>query len=297
MSAFGTLKIGLLFAILSLMLVGFGAIIGYFTGYILVWMSLFLVIALVMNVVSYFKSDSIAIKMTHSKIIQREENPLFYGLVETVAKKAGIPMPRVGIMPTDTPNAFATGRNENHAVVVATSGILKMLDENELTAVLGHEISHITHKDILVTTIAATIATIISYIGNMIIFSMLFGEENRGNNGMILLVAAILIPMGAMFVQLGISRSREADADEGSVRLMKEPDALISSLEKISKPLQKRSASPQGSSRNIPQPGAYSSMFLVNNFGGHSLLNLFSAHPSLEKRINNINRVRKELGI
>ena len=164
-NGFGTLKIGMLFAALSLMLVGFGALIGYFTGYILVWMSLFLGIALVMNIVSYLKSDSIALRMTNSKLIQRKDDPRFYGIVEKVVKKAGIPMPRVGIMPTDVPNAFATGKDEKHSVVVATSGILKMLNDEELTAVLGHEISHITHKDILVTTIAATIATIISYIG------------------------------------------------------------------------------------------------------------------------------------
>ncbi len=293
----GRLKMGILFAVLSLMLVGFGGLIGYFTGYIVVWMSFFLAIAVVMNVVSYLKSDSIALRMTKSKLVSRNDNPRLYETVEKVASDAGIPMPRVGIMRTPIPNAFATGRDRNHSVVVATTGILDMLNDNELEAVLGHEISHITHKDILITTIAATIATIISYIGNMIMFSMFFGEGERGNNGIILLVAAILIPLGAMFVQLGISRARETEADSGSVRLVRKPDALISALEKISKPSRAQFSASRNPQGNSPQPGAYSSLFLVNNFGGHSLLNLFSTHPPLEKRIANINKVRKELGI
>ena len=232
----GLAKISILFSVLSLILIGFGALIGYFLGSMLLWISIFFLIALAMNIFSYFKSDSIAIKMTRSKIIERSDNPRFYDIVEHVSQQANIPMPRVGIMPTDTPNAFATGKDKNHAVVVATSGILKMLDDGELEAVIGHEICHITHKDILISSIAATIATLISYIGSMVLFSEFFGGmDERGNSsGIILLVAAILIPIGAMFVQLGISRDREAYADEGSVRLLRKPDALISSLKKIS---------------------------------------------------------------
>ena len=293
-------KIALLFASLSLILVSFGVLIGYFLGDIFIWLSIFLLMAIAMNVFSYFKSDYIAIKMTRSKIIERSDNPRFYDIVEKVSRQAGIPLPRVGIMPTDIPNAFATGKDENHAVVVATSGILQMLNDDELEAVIGHEISHITHRDILISSIAATIATLISYIGNMIIFSEFFGgmDERNSNSGIILLIAAILIPVGAMFVQLGISRDREAYADEGSVRLIKKPDELISSLKKISnvniarrKPILNRNASKN------PQPGAYSSLFIVNNFSTHALTNLFSTHPSLEKRIENINRVRNELNI
>lgn len=296
----GIAKISILFSTLSLILIGFGALVGYFLGGILLWMSIFFFIALGMNIFSYVKSDSIAIKMTRSKIIEKSDNPRFYDIVEKVSRQADIPMPRVGIMPTDVPNAFATGKDENHAVVVATSGILQMLNDDELEAVIGHEISHITHKDILISSIAATIATLISYIGNMIIFSEFFGgiDERNSNSGIILLIAAILIPVGAMFVQLGISRDREAYADEGSVRLIKKPDELISSLKKISdvniarrKPILNRNT------RKNPQPGAYSSLFIVNNFSTHTLTNLFSTHPSLEKRIENINKVRSELNI
>ena len=276
----GIAKISILFSTLSLIFIGFGALVGYFLGGILLWMSIFFFIALGMNIFSYVKSDSIAIKMTRSKIIERSDNPRFYDIVEKVSRQADIPMPRVGIMPTDVPNAFATGKDENHAVVVATSGILQMLNDDELEAVIGHEISHITHKDILISSIAATIATLISYIGNLIIFSEFFGgiDERNSNSGIILLIAAILIPVGAMFVQLGISRDREAYADEGSVRLIKKPDELISSLKKISdvniarrKPILNRNT------RKNPQPGAYSSLFIVNNFSTHALTNLFSA--------------------
>lgn len=295
----GIAKISLLFSVLSLILVGFGSLVGYFLGNLFLWISIFFAIALAMNIFSYFKSDSIAIKMTRSKIIERSDNPRFYDIVEKVSHQANIPMPRVGIMPTETPNAFATGKDKNHSVVVATSGILKMLNDDELEAVIGHEISHITHKDILISSIAATIATLISYIGNMILFSEFFGgmDERNNSSGIILLIAAILIPIGAMFVQLGISRDREAYADEGSVRLLRKPDALISSLKKISNTSIQRKAILNRNARNSPQPGAYSSLFIVNNFSTHSLTNLFSTHPSLEKRIENIKRVRDQLGI
>ena len=296
----GIAKISILFSTLSLILIGFGALVGYFLGGILLWMSIFFFIALGMNIFSYVKSDSIAIKMTRSKIIEKSDNPRFYDIVEKVSRQAGIPIPRVGIMPTDVPNAFATGKDENHAVVVATSGILQMLNNDELEAVIGHEISHITHKDILISSIAATIATLISYIGNVIIFSEFFGGigERNSNSGIILLIAAILIPVGAMFVQLGISRDREAYADEGSVRLLKKPDELISSLKKISNvKIARRKPILNRNTRKNPQPGAYSSLFIVNNFSTHTLTNLFSTHPSLEKRIENINRVRSELNI
>ncbi|MEM0142996.1 MAG: M48 family metalloprotease [Candidatus Parvarchaeum sp.] len=293
-------KVILLFSVLSFILIGFGALVGYFLGNIFVWLSIFLFIAIAMNLFSYFKSDYIAIKMTRSRIIDRSENPRLYEIVEKVSQQADIPMPRVGIMDTDIPNAFATGKDQNHSVVVATSGILKMLDDDELEAVIGHEISHITHKDILISTIAATIATLISYIGNIILFSEFFGGMNERNNssGIILIIAAILIPIGAIFVQLGISRDREAYADEGSVRLIKKPDKLISSLQRISNiDMSHRKITLGRNRQNNPQPGAYSSLFIVNNFSKHTLTNLFSTHPSLEKRIANINRVRNELNL
>lgn len=295
-------RIILLFSVLGLLLIAFGAVIGYFAGNIFVWMGAMFAIAIVINIVSYYKSDSIAIKTTRTKLISESDDPRLYKIVSKVADEAGIPMPKVGIMPSDVPNAFATGRDEKHAVVVATRGILSMLDDDELEAVMGHEISHITHRDVLVSTVAATMAMIISYVGNIILFSEMFGgmDNRNSGNGIMLLLAAILIPIGATFVQLGIARSREAYADIGSVKLVRKPDDLISALKKISAPRSDRNVVrtpfPQRTNRS-PQPGAYSSLFLVNNFGAHTLLNLFSTHPPLQKRIDNINRARKELGL
>lgn len=298
-------KIILLFGVLALILVGFGAIVGYLVGNIFVIASLFFVLAIAMNVFSYYKSDYLAIKMTRTKLIERRDNPRFYDLVRKVSEKAEIPLPRVGIMPSQAPNAFATGRDEKHAVVVATDSILSLLNDDEMEAVLGHEISHITHRDVLVATVAATIATIISFIGNIILFSELYGgmNERNSNASILLLVSAILIPLGATFVQLGISRSRESDADVGSVKLVRKPDQLISSLKKISKPAMS-TRSILGVQNPRPSNGvssnatnAYSSLFIVNNLNAHSLLNLFSTHPSLEKRIATITATKKALGI
>ncbi len=296
-------KIVLLFAVLGLLLIAFGAVIGYFLGNAFLLMSVMFLIAIVLNVVSYYKCDSIAIKTTHTKLIKESDNPRLYKIVKKVSDMAGIPMPKVGIMPSKVPNAFATGRDEKHAVVVATEGILSMLDDDELEAVIGHEISHITHKDVLVSTMAATIAMIISYIGSMVLFSEIFGglDNRNSNNSILLLVAAILIPIGATFVQLGISRSRESYADEGSVRLVREPDPLISALKKISSPAAGTSnraifRNPSNTTRT-PKPNAYSSLFIVNNFGSSALLNLFSTHPPIQKRIENIERIKAELGL
>ncbi len=290
-------KIMLLFGVLAVMLVFFGAIVGVLVGNMLVFMSIFFAIAITMNVVSYYKSDSIMLRLTKTKIISRDENPRFYDLVKKVSETAGLPMPKVGIMQSSVPNAFATGRDKNHAVVVATGSILAMLNDDELEGVVGHEISHVTHRDILVSTVAATIATIISYIGNIIIISELFGGINNRNNnaGLLLILSAILIPLGATFVRLGISRSREAYADTGSVELVKKPAALISALQKISKPLRQPIAAQKRNSS--PVPSAYSSLFIVNNFGGGALLKLFSTHPSLEARVKNITETAKRLGL
>lgn len=297
-------KVVLLFSVLGLLLIAFGAIIGYLAGDIFVWMGVMFAIAIVLNVVSYYKSDSIAIKITRTKLVTETEEPRLYKIVKKVAENANIPTPKIGIMPSDVPNAFATGRDEKHSVVVATRGIMSMLNDDELEAVIGHEISHITHKDIFISTVAATIAMIISYLGNIILFSEMFGgiDNRNSNNSILLIVAAVLIPIGAMFVQLGISRSREMYADTGSVKLVKRPDDLISSLKKISAPKvnSRRNpfvfGQPSPSSRSA-QPGAYSSLFIVNNFSAHALLNLFSTHPPLQKRIDNIEKVKKELGL
>ena len=286
------IKLFLLFSVLAVLLVVIGGIIGYLFGDILLFTSIFLVLAIGLNLYSYFYSDKLALRMTKSKLITETGEPRLYKIVKKVADKVNIDMPKVGVMDTNTPNAFATGRDEEHSVVVATRGILNMLNDDELEAVIGHEIGHITNRDILISTIAATIATMIAYVGNLILFSEIFGGEQRNNNtGILLLVAAILIPIGATFVQLGISRSRESNADITSVKTVRKPDALISALRKIS------DIKPTQSLRNKNNVGAFSSLFIVNNFSSHTLMNLFSTHPSLEKRIADITKAREDLGI
>ncbi len=285
------IKLFLLFSVLAVLLVFLGGIIGYIFGDVLLFVSIFLVLALGLNFYSYFYSDKLALRMTKSKLVTEKEEPRLYRVVKKVADKVNIKMPKVGVMETNTPNAFATGRDEEHSVVVATRGILNILDDDELEAVIGHEIGHITNKDILISTIAASIATMISYIGNIIIFSEIFGGDQRNNNsGVLLLVAAVLIPIGATFVQLGISRSRETNADITSVKTVKKPDALISALRKISNVTPAKVVR----SNNV---GAFSSLFIVNNFSSHTLMNLFSTHPPLDKRIADITKAKKELGI
>ena len=266
-------KIVLLFTLLALFMVAIGGVLGLFLGSFYLVMGLMFIFAISLNVFFYYKSDTIALRMTGSRIISKNENPRFYAIVKKVSEEAGIPLPKVGIMNSSVPNAFATGRDEKHSVVVATTGILEMLDDSELESVIGHEISHVTHRDILVTTIAAAIATIVSYIGNIMLFSMIFNNSSDNNLGFLVILSAILIPIGAMFVQLGISRSRESYADVGSVKLVKKPNELISSLKKISGV--SVNTLPKTATRPAPQATSFSSLFIVNNLSTHSLTNLF----------------------
>jgi heat shock protein HtpX len=290
-------KTMLLFTTLTLLLMLFGLIIGYFLGSPLAFMLLGLIFAGVINFASYAWSDRFVLWSTHTKLIREQDNPQLYSIVRNVAQRANIPLPRVGIVDSPQPNAFATGRGPDKAVVVATSGILKTLTPGELEAVIGHEISHVTHRDVLVASIAATIAGTISYLGQMIIWSSFFGGtgRNRNNNNggiYLMIIAAILIPIGAMLVQLGISRSRESYADQEGARLTQKPQELINALRKISN----RSAATQWAQHNAPSP-ATSSLWIVNPLKGNSWTELFSTHPSLQKRVENISRVAREMGI
>ena len=223
-----------------LMLVGYA--IGLYFGDPLVFMLLGLVMAGVLNFVSYYWSDTIVVKMSRAKIIQESDNPTLFDAVQSVAQKAGIPMPRVGIVSSPQPNAFATGRGPQKAVVVATSGILQALTPTELEAVIGHEIGHVVHRDVLTSSVAATIAGVISYIGNIALFSMMFGglggNNRQGGNPLFFVAAIVLVPLGATFVRLGISRGLEYNADEYGAKLTQNPGALVSALQKISAKVQ-----------------------------------------------------------
>jgi heat shock protein HtpX len=294
-------RMAALFFVLTGLLMLIGYAIGLYFGSPLVFLLGGLVLAGVLNFVSYYWSDSIVVRMTRAKIIQEGDNPTLYAAVQRVAQKAQIPMPRVGIVNSPQPNAFATGRGPNKAVVVATSSILQTLTPTELEAVISHEIGHVVHRDVLASSIAATIAGVISYIGNIALYSMMFGGLNnnnrQGGNPITLVVAAILVPLGATFVQLGISRGLEYNADEYGAKLTQNPGALVSALEKISAKAQVRPMVTGGAnSPSAPSP-ATASLWIVNPFRGSGFLELFSTHPSLQHRVDRLRQIGQQMGV
>ena len=277
------------------MLIGYA--IGLYFGDPLTFMLVGLVFAALLNFATYFFSDTIVVKMARARIIQENENPVLYGVVRKVANEAGIPMPKVGIVQSQVPNAFATGRGPHKAVVVATSSILNTLTPTELEAVIGHEIGHVVHRDVLISSVAATIAGVISYIGNIALWSMMFGGSGRSrqNSGSLigLMLAVVFVPLGATFVQLGISRSFEYNADEYGAKLTRNPGALISALEKISS----RVNSPYSRGQTVTTSPSTASLWIVNPFRGNTLMELFSTHPATQNRIKRLRRVAEEMGI
>jgi heat shock protein HtpX len=296
MSAAIYLKITMLFAVLTGLLMAIGFAVGLYFGDPLSFMLTFLVMAGLFNFVSYYFSDSLVIRMSRARIIQESDNPTLFRVVRNVAQKAGIPMPKVGVVDSPQPNAFATGRGPSKSVVCATSSILQTLTPDELEAVIGHEIGHVVHRDVLMSSIAATMAGAISYIGTMALWSMMLGGGNSRNRNspIVLLVAAILVPLGATFVQLGISRDDEYTADEYGAKLTRNPGGLINALEKISTKVQTRPIANRTS--QAPSP-ATASLWIVNPFRGNSLVELFSTHPSLPHRVERLKRVARDMNL
>ena len=252
-----------------------------------------LVIALVMNVGSYWFSDKIVLATYRARELSPSEAPMLHRMVEELAHNAGIPKPRVCLVPEETPNAFATGRNPQHAVVAVTDGILRLLSPEELRGVLAHEIGHIANRDILVQGIAGVLATVVMYAANMMQFAAIFGggrssDGESGGGGVFgSLLLAILAPVAAMLIQFAISRSREFLADATGARLCGNPHALASALGKLT-----------SYSRQIPMhhgSPATAHMFIVNPFAG-GLKNLFSTHPPVEERVARLEAMRQENG-
>ena len=242
------------------------------------------IFAIAMNVFSYWFSDKIVLKMYKAREVNREQAPELYEIVETLARNAGLPMPKVYITPQESPNAFATGRNPKHAAVAVTSGILRILDRDELAGVLGHELAHVKHRDILISTIAAVMAGAITMLASIAKWSLIFGGISGGNRNrrggiasmLPMLVMAILAPIAAMLIQMAISRSREYMADEDGAKISGHPLWLASALQKLQRgtavaPLQ---ANP-----------ATAHMFIVNPLRGGGIQSLFSTHPPMEERI------------
>lgn len=240
-------------------------------------------IALFMNVGSYWFSDKIVLAAYKAREVSPEEAPMLHRIVDELSREAGIPKPRVCIIPEESPNAFATGRNPEHAVVAVTQGILRLLSEQELRGVIAHEIGHVTNRDILVQSVASVLATVIMYLANFLQFAAIFGggrdSENRGPFGAVAgLLLAFIAPVAASLIQFAISRSREYLADATGARLSHSPEALASALAKLdaySRQLPMREATP-----------ATANMFIVNPFAGKGgITQLFTTHPPVQERI------------
>jgi len=275
------LKTVILLGLLTGLMLAAGYFIGGNYG-----LTIALAIAVIMNFGSYFYSDKIVLRMYKAKPAIKSEYPQLHKIVSEVSKNAGILKPKVYIVPTENANAFATGRNPQNAVVACTQGILKILNEQELKGVIAHEIAHVKNRDILVATIAATIAAVISYLAMMARFAAIFGgmRDDRGGNGLSLLFLAILTPIIAVIIQLAISRSREYLADSTGAEFTKEPKALASALKKLE----------QANKNNHIKFGntATSSLFITNPFSAQGLVSLFSTHPAMDSRIKRLNEMK-----
>lgn len=250
------------------------------------------IFSLIMNYVTYFFSDRMVLAMYQAQPLDRERFGNIYEMVEELCHTSQLPMPKLWYIPTSMANAFATGRNPEHASVAVTQGILDILDEHELRGVLAHEISHVKNRDILVGTIAATLATAISYLATMVRWSFIFGgsrDDRDHSNGLGALVAAIVMPLAAMLIQLAISRSREYLADESGAQCCHDPLALASALEKLHQSTQVHHEEPP-----TPAHASAASLFIVYPFSAKGLVNLFSTHPPMEKRVA---RLRKMAGM
>ncbi len=269
-----TFKTFVLLVFLSAIIIALGGLLGGRGGIIIAF-----VLALLMNAGSYWFSDSIVLRMYRARELSPQEAPLLHRIVEDLARNAGVPKPRVCVVPEEAPNAFATGRDPEHAVVAVTEGILRILNPNELRGVLGHEMAHIAHRDILIQSVAAVMASTIVMLANMVQFSAFFGGGNDGerSNPLFALLIAILAPIAATLIQMAISRSREYLADEGGASYCGEPLALAGALAKL-----------QRAAGQIPMRSGNAStseLFIVAPFFGGGMAKLFSTHPPMEERI------------
>jgi len=275
------LKTTVLMALMTVLLIFIGSLIGGRTGAIIAF-----VFAAVMNFVAYWSSDKIALARYKAQEITREQAPKLYGIVETLVGRAGLPMPRVYIIPSQTPNAFATGRDPKHAAVAITEGALGILNEHEIAGVIGHELAHVKNRDILISSVAATLAGAITMLAMWARFAAIFGGGQGGGRrggGLELLVMAIVAPIAAMLIQMGISRSREYMADAAGARFAGNPDGLANALMKLDDFATRRPM-------NASQTTAH--MFIVNPLRGGGIGKLFSTHPPTEERIRKLRALR-----
>ena len=272
-----TLKTTFFLAVLSVLFIFIGSLLGGQSG-----ATMALMMAAVMNIGAYWFSDKIVLAMYRARQVAEREAPELYGVVRELTMRAGLPMPKVYIMENPAPNAFATGRNPEHSAVAVTTGILGILSRDELAGVIGHELAHIKNRDILISTVAATIAGAISYITHMATWGLMFGggrrnDEDRNPFGSAIAIAVmILAPIAAMLIQMAISRSREYTADESGAVICGNPLSLAGALKKL-----------HAASRRIPMNAnpATAHMFIVSPLSGGGMLSLFSTHPPIEERV------------
>jgi heat shock protein HtpX len=271
---FNLLKTAVLMAAITALFMAIGSLIGGRQG-----MMLALVVALGMNFFSYWFSDSLVLKMYNAQQVDETSAPQFYRMVQELAARAQLPMPRVYIIDEDAPNAFATGRNPEHAAVAATTGILRVLSEREMRGVMAHELAHVRHRDILISTVSATMAGAISMLAN---FAMFFGgrdSQGRQNNPLVGLLVMILAPLAASLIQMAISRAREFEADRGGAEISGDPRSLAAALEKIHRYAQ---GIPLDAAERHPETAQ---MMIVNPLSAGGLRGLFSTHPATEERV------------
>jgi heat shock protein HtpX len=279
-----TLKTVFLMTLLTLLFIFIGQLVGGKQGMIVA-----LIFAAIMNLVTYWFSDKIVLSMYRAQPVQESDNPRLYSIVRRAVTSAHLPMPKVYIIPIDTPNAFATGRNPRHSAVAVTQGIMRILDEDELEGVLSHEMAHIRNRDILTGTVVATLAGAISMLAMMARWGAIFGglggrdNENRGG-GLGLLIMAIVAPLAALLIQMAISRSREYSADATGAENSHKPLALANALRKL-----------EYASRRMPMDAKPSTahLFIVNPLTGKGLMSLFSTHPPIEERVARLEKMAR----
>ena len=274
---FNLMKTAVLMAAITALFMAIGSVLGGRSG-----MMLALIVALGMNFFSYWFSDKLVLKMYNAQEVDETSAPQFYRMVRELAQRAQLPMPKVYLIEEEAPNAFATGRNPEHAAVAATTGILRVLTERELRGVMAHELAHVRHRDILISTVSATMAGAISMLAN---FAMFFGgrnSEGRSTNPIVGLLVMLLAPIAAGLIQMAISRGREFEADRGGAEISGEPQALASALQKIHRIAQ---GLPLATTERHPETAQ---MMIVNPLSAGGLRGLFSTHPATEERVERL---------
>ncbi|MBK5094589.1 MAG: zinc metalloprotease HtpX [Deltaproteobacteria bacterium] len=277
-----TMKTGFLLVLLTVLFVAVGSYVGGQSGMVMAF-----AFAVLMNAGAYWFSDKIVLRMYRAREVSEAEAPDLHSMVHRLGTAAGVPMPKVYILPSESPNAFATGRNPQHAAVAVTQGIVRILTPDELEGVLAHEMAHVKNRDILIGTVAATLAGAIMLLARFATFAAIFGgrgsDRDEGGGGLGLIAMAILAPIGAMLVQMAVSRSREYLADASGARYCGRPESLARALEKIA-----------GASRRVPLKAspATAHMFILSPLSGKGMMSLFSTHPPVEKRVERLRAMR-----